>query len=87
MIAALELFGSWLLIGVLAAIVVAPMLRLEQKLEPFCVGCGCRPSEACVTADGPCDWAAIHPNGEYGICTACVAIPIRELAPRGELFA
>jgi len=85
--AALELLGSWLLIGGIAAIVAAPMLRLEQTIEPFCVGCGCTNSEACITPAGPCEWAAIHPSGEYGICTACVALPIGELAPRGELFA
>ena len=84
---AIGIISGWMLAGFLACAVVAPALRLEQIHEPFCVGCGCSQSNACITAAGPCCWAALHPSGEYGICSACAEIPIGELAPRGELFA
>jgi hypothetical protein len=78
-IAVIQLLAAWMLIGGVAAMVGMPRLRPEQTIEPFCVGCGCTPSEACITPAGPCDWAAIHPSGEYGICTECAALPIEDL--------
>lgn len=64
----------------------APRLALEQIIEPYCVGCGCTESAACITPDGPCRWAAMHPSEEYGICSACVDRPIDELIERGRLL-
>ncbi|HEV2365189.1 MAG TPA: hypothetical protein VGS12_13440 [Caulobacteraceae bacterium] len=34
-----------------------------------CAACGCTRFTACLTADGPCSWAAAD------LCTACAAYP------------
>ena len=61
--------------------IVAPAeeLALAQLLETYCVGCGCTESVACATPSGACYWVAMHPSHEYGLCSACVDVPLEQL--------
>jgi len=64
----------------------APRIALEQLIEPYCVGCGCTELQACNTPEGPCHWVVIHVSGEYGLCSACVVLPIDELIRKARLM-
>ncbi len=55
---------------------LANKLLASTALRVFCVGCGCKEVQACLTDDGPCEWVIIDWTRERGICSACVVLPI-----------
>jgi hypothetical protein len=58
------------------------LLQVQEIASPACVVCGCTEYTPCVTGNGPCAWAALNREGDYGLCTACLAMPLEEMLPR-----